>query len=647
MGGKNNAGGANTEGSSVKESETDNGKAGPEAEVTAQEEISRDASEASPEGAATIDATPDASASATARSQNDAAVQFISQPPAVPGYEIIKPIGKGGSGVVYLARQVSMDRVVALKILAKKLITDAQWVDRFIKTARYTGRLNHPNMVIAHDCGRHEDTCYLAMEYVDGTSLSRILKKETRLSEQRTLEIIRQIAEALDHAHKAGLVHRDIKPGNILLSKDGWAKLTDLGLAKFVGAPGTDEDQGDTETTGRFTAVGTPKYIAPEQAMAKEDIDVRADIYSLGITMFHMLVGEAPFYGTPAEVLTDHIRTPCPTVKEFVPEISERTNAIVARMVEKNPDARYQTPAELVIDLKQAEKEMDHASDRTIPAGLPGEPMDDNVPVNLLFDDAGPAPVRLPPKPDASPEDLLGGVGESDIDEDHSDSPGDISPGPETPSPGSVTPVEKFEKDAAKPDKPEQEHRIPAHSSGLADRLKKAKMRPNLRPQTTSSGADTVSALRGRDEPRPDPVTTRETRTTLYSAVPQSPPKPTEPSGAKIVYALSHAARQLIQNPPNGALRLIPDGIKGDEIVLSAGIEIIFGREKVGCDVLLIDKRTSRRHCSVTQKERTVIVTDFGSSNGTFHNEKRVAGKAILKSGDRLRIGSTNFRIQG
>ncbi|MCX7806298.1 MAG: serine/threonine protein kinase, partial [Planctomycetota bacterium] len=224
----------------------------------------------------------------------------LSRVPVIGNYELMERIGQGGMGTVFRARQISMDRVVALKVLTPRLASNKAFVERFMREARASAKLNHPNVIQGIDVGEAGGYYYFAMEYVDGPTIRKVLQDEGHFPPARALDIVIQIASALDHARANGLVHRDIKPDNIMLTKTGIAKLCDLGLARM-----TSEDSGLT-LAGQ--AVGTPHYIAPEQARGVQDIDIRADIYSLGATFYHMTVGKTLFVGnSSADIMSKHI----------------------------------------------------------------------------------------------------------------------------------------------------------------------------------------------------------------------------------------------------------------------------------------------------------------------------------------------------
>ena len=261
------------------------------------------------------------------------------------GFEILGRVGQGGMGTVLKARQVSMDRVVALKVLPRRLAADKQYVERFLREARSAARLSHPNIVQGIDVGHAEGYYYFAMEFVDGPTVKQILVKEGPFEEKRALEIVAAVASALEHAHRQGIVHRDIKPENIMITADGEVKLADMGLARSVGTI-------DTVTVGGG-ALGTPHYMSPEQARGDADLDTRSDIYSLGATLYHMLTGDAPFDGpTSASVAAKHITQPAPSPRKAVPTLSRGISDLVQLMMAKDRTDRPQTPTDLMAEVQ-------------------------------------------------------------------------------------------------------------------------------------------------------------------------------------------------------------------------------------------------------------------------------------------------------
>ncbi len=265
-------------------------------------------------------------------------------PSKIGGFELLEKIGEGSMGVVYKARQSSMDRLVAFKVLSPRLARNPRYVARFTREARSAARLNHPNIVGGIDVGQDQGFHYFAMEYIDGKTVQDLIDAEGALSERRAVRIAGKVASALEHAWDRGLIHRDIKPGNIVITSKGQVKITDLGLAKY-----TAEDNLALTDTG--TTVGTANYISPEQAHGEEFIDIRSDIYSLGATLFHMVTGKPPYTGTPVSVMTQHASADVPDPKTINPDLSDSIAIVIQLMMQKAPGDRYASPRELILDL--------------------------------------------------------------------------------------------------------------------------------------------------------------------------------------------------------------------------------------------------------------------------------------------------------
>ena len=281
--------------------------------------------------------------------QIDRAVAKIQEAQAgtqIPGYKILSKIGAGAMATVFKARQLSLDRTVAIKVLPRRLSEDAEYVERFYRECQAAAKLNHANIVQAIDVGEAGGYHYFVMEYVRGHTLYDELISEEALSEQRALEVIIQIARALEHAHKQGLIHRDVKPKNIMITKDGLAKLADMGLARLA----ADEEVAQAEA-GR--AFGTPYYISPEQIRGKVDIDFRADIYSLGATLYHAVTGRVPFdASTPAAVMHKHLKEPLIPPDHINTTLSTGIGEIVEVMMAKDRDHRYSSTSDVLMDLE-------------------------------------------------------------------------------------------------------------------------------------------------------------------------------------------------------------------------------------------------------------------------------------------------------
>ena len=251
------------------------------------------------------------------------------------GYRIESRVGRGGMGVVYRATELALDRPVALKVLSDELARDDEFRRRFVAESKLAASLDHPHVVPIHAAGEHEGVLYLAMRFVPGEDLRTVLREEGPMEPERAVRIIAQVASALDAAHVHGLVHRDVKPGNVLLTPDGHAYLTDFGLSKRLSA--------DTEATKSGMVLGTLDYIAPEQIRG-ETIGAFTDVYSLGCMFTHLLTGEVPFtVPTEEGKLWAHFSEPPPKPSARVASLDARFDAIVARAMSKRPEDRYPT----------------------------------------------------------------------------------------------------------------------------------------------------------------------------------------------------------------------------------------------------------------------------------------------------------------
>jgi eukaryotic-like serine/threonine-protein kinase len=249
-------------------------------------------------------------------------------------YEIVAELGRGGMGRVYRARNLTLERDVALKLVSEQLAADDAFLHRFLKEARAVARLNHRNIVQIYEFGQVEATAYLAMEFVNGQSLGSVLRQRGACSEGEAIGFIRQACLALGVAHAAGLVHRDVKPDNFILRGDGVLKLVDLGLAKTV--------TGEATVTQTGMVAGTPSYISPEQIACLKDIDGRADIYSLGATLFHLLIGHPPYEGSsPMVVIAKQLHDPLPDPHALVPALSAGVCDVIRTMMARDRDDRY------------------------------------------------------------------------------------------------------------------------------------------------------------------------------------------------------------------------------------------------------------------------------------------------------------------
>ncbi len=276
----------------------------------------------------------------------------------IAGYRVEEKLGEGAMGSVYKARQLSLDRDVAIKVLAPHLSEDESYVQRFFTEAKAVARLNHTNIISGIDVGESGGVNYLVMEYADGKTVASLLERGGSMDEERVLGISLMMARALDHAHRNNLIHRDVKPDNIIITKDGVAKLCDLGLAKMESA---DQDEP--------ARMGTAAYISPEQARGHTDIDERADLYSLGCTIFHMLTGHAPFEGEDASgVLAMHLTEDAPSARDRDPTISERTDLLVRTLMAKDPTDRVSSAKDLISNLEATLRDVKAARGKSVGA---------------------------------------------------------------------------------------------------------------------------------------------------------------------------------------------------------------------------------------------------------------------------------------
>jgi serine/threonine protein kinase len=273
---------------------------------------------------------------------------LLSIPRQLGEYEIVRPLGRGGMGRVYLARHTRLGREVALKVLANHRLDDKRMHGRFEAEMQAVGRLSHPNIVTAHDARDIDGTAVLVTEYIDGFDLGTLLQRTGPLSVANACEIVRQVAEALEYANAQGFVHRDVKPSNIMLGSGGEVKLLDLGLARFRFA---DADRSQITSTGQ--AMGTADYIAPEQVTDSHSVDACADIYSLGCTLFKLLSGTAPFDGpehtTAFAKMTAHVSASPPSLSDRCPHAPKKLVTLVDSLLAKQPKLRPQS-AKLVAE---------------------------------------------------------------------------------------------------------------------------------------------------------------------------------------------------------------------------------------------------------------------------------------------------------
>ena len=291
----------------------------------------------------------------------------MTQPRLLGGrYELDGIVGRGGMAEVYRARDIRLDRIVAVKTLREDLARDQTFQARFRREAQSAASLNNPSIVAVYDTGE-DDTGgshipYIVMEYVDGRTLRDLLREDRRLLPERALEITDGVLRALEYSHRSGIVHRDIKPGNVMLTRSGQVKVMDFGIARAVS---------DTQATMTQTAqvIGTAQYLSPEQARG-ERVDARSDLYSTGCLLYELLTGRPPFLGdSPVAIAYQHVReNPIPPSR-VDPEVPQWADAIVLKAMAKDPRDRYQSAAEMRADMQRALQGMPVAAPRTAAYG--------------------------------------------------------------------------------------------------------------------------------------------------------------------------------------------------------------------------------------------------------------------------------------
>jgi len=260
-------------------------------------------------------------------------------------YDIVEELGRGGMGVVYKGYEPALGRYVAIKVLSTAMAHDPVFVERFLREARSMAALSDPNIIQIYFIGQDEDQVFFAMEFIDGDSLSGWLKREGRLSTGDALKILLQTSKGLAAAHAEGVIHRDIKPGNIMINNRGVVKVADFGIAL------ASNDISSSKLTSTGALVGTPGYLPPEVCLGKA-VDQRSDIFALGIVLFESLTGRMPFNdASPLKLMLEIVESDIPDIREFNPDVDEETVRILGRMLEKNPSERYQSCDELNADL--------------------------------------------------------------------------------------------------------------------------------------------------------------------------------------------------------------------------------------------------------------------------------------------------------
>lgn len=267
----------------------------------------------------------------------------------IPGFQILEKLGAGGMAMVFKARQLSLDRIVAIKVLPRRFSSDEEYVKRFYAEGQAAAKLNHPNIVQAIDVSEYAGYHYFVMEYVEGTTVYDELEGGKVYPESEALNLILQIGSALEHAHSQGMIHRDVKPKNIMITNDGVAKLMDMGLARLA-----DDAKAIQAEAGKL--YGTPYYISPEQILGRSNVDFRCDIYSLGATLYHMVAGRVPFEGRDAkEIMIKHVRQKVVSPDRYNMDLSFGLTKVILKMMAKRRRHRYATTAEMMDDLRSVD----------------------------------------------------------------------------------------------------------------------------------------------------------------------------------------------------------------------------------------------------------------------------------------------------
>jgi eukaryotic-like serine/threonine-protein kinase len=313
-------------------------------------------------------------------------------------FEVLEELGRGGMAVVYKARQADLDRIVALKVLPPELSLDTAYIARFRQEARSAARLEHPHIVPIYEVGEAEGHHYIAMKFIQGRTLKDVVQAEGKMSVQRAAQVLGQVGEALDYAHRQGVIHRDIKPSNMMITDEGWVYLTDFGLAR-----GASESSGLTVTG---TVMGTPEYMSPEQAQGLPNVGPPTDIYALGVVLYEMLTGSFPFKAdTPMGMLAArlmHAPTPPGEIRADLPDPVED---VVMRALARKPEARFTSASELVSSLRRAAGlTTESLPERpfTPPAGLPAPAMGETIAMRQA-PTPPPPPAQIPQRPMGTP----------------------------------------------------------------------------------------------------------------------------------------------------------------------------------------------------------------------------------------------------
>ena len=330
-------------------------------------------------------------------------------------YEIIKSIGEGGMANVYLAQDTILDRKVAIKVLRGDLSSDDKFIRRFQREALSVSNLSHPNIVEIYDVGEEDGGHYIVMEYIEGKTLKQLLKKRGSLTLTEVIDIMTQLTDGISHAHESYIIHRDIKPQNIMIEDDGRIKITDFGIAMALNA---------TQLTQTNSVMGSVHYLPPEQASGKS-ATVKSDIYSLGIMMYELLTGNVPFKGDNAvEIALKHMKDKIPSVRKQNPAIPQSVENIILKATAKNPRNRYDTAAEMHEDLLACLDE-EHANDKKISFEYPESDIEETgeIPVTKKKIDYKKQPIEDDEEDLNEDDDFLEDDNDDNDDDDYFEEP--------------------------------------------------------------------------------------------------------------------------------------------------------------------------------------------------------------------------------
>ena len=327
-------------------------------------------------------------------------------------YEIIKNIGEGGMANVYLAQDTILDRKVAVKVLRGDLSNDDKFIRRFEREALSVSNLSHPNIVEVYDVGVEEGNHYIVMEYIDGKTLKQLLKKRESLTLTEVVDIMTQLTDGIAHAHDSYIIHRDIKPQNIMIEDDGRIKITDFGIAMALNA---------TQLTQTNSVLGSVHYLPPEQASGKS-ATIKSDIYAMGILMYELITGNVPFKGDNAvEIALKHMKDKIPSVRKQDPSIPQSVENIILKAAAKNPRNRYDSAKEMHEDLVHCLEE-EHANDKKISFTYPENDLDSTAPIptNTIKKKVE-KPKEIKKEDDEDTEELVKEIKPEDIEKDDDD----------------------------------------------------------------------------------------------------------------------------------------------------------------------------------------------------------------------------------